>query len=65
MPIDAVHFEPPEPVDAPDELALVVAPAALELVALLLLLLFELPQPAAISAMSAPAVSVKRTFMAC
>jgi hypothetical protein len=30
-----------------------------------LLLLFELPQPAATSAVSAAATSVKRTFIAC
>jgi hypothetical protein len=62
MPIDAVHFDPLAPVA--DELAVVAAPAALEL-AELLLLLFELPQPAAINATSAAATSVKRTFMAC
>jgi hypothetical protein len=39
--------------------ALVVPPQ------LLLALLFELPHPAATSAVSAAATSVKRTFMAC
>src|SRR6185312_17448847 len=60
MPIDAVHLE------APDALAELEVPAAaaLEVPALLLLLLFELPQPAATSAVSAVATSVTRTFMA-
>jgi hypothetical protein len=63
MPIDAVHLEPP-PDDPLDELE--VAPAAaLVLGALLLLLLFELPHPAATSAVSAAVTSVTRTFIAC
>jgi hypothetical protein len=64
MPIEAVHLEPLDPDDAPDELE-VAAAAALVLPPLLLLLLFELPQPAATSAVSAAATSVTRTFIAC
>jgi hypothetical protein len=59
MAIDALQLLPDEPLAEDDVAAAeLVAPA-------LLLLLLELPQPAATSAVSAAAANVTRIFIAC
>jgi hypothetical protein len=59
MAMAALQLLPDEPDDEP------AAAAELDVADELLLLLLELPQPTATSAVSAAATNVTRTFMAC